>query len=524
MSTKLVIISHDPDFKTRIKLFLRDLGYDYAEQNPDDNVLRNEIQQADTQLYILQLKTVSLNADLQSYVRIAQQLERPFILVSEMNDPEILAVFQETSTFGYLRDPFSKEDLHFCIEMTRFRSQREMNLRLLNQRLETEIDERRKIEKELAAVQAKLEKQNAELTKLYHAIEQSAEVIVITDSLGNIEYANPSFFKVTGYSLDEVFGKNPRFLQSGYHEKEYYVRLWNTINSGNVWKGEFLNRRKDGNLYWEQASISPVLDTDGSIRHYIAVKEDITERKRSEKILEESARKLKELNASKDKFFSIMAHDIKNPLSAMIGYSDFLTQNYHNVGEDSRFKAVAGINTASKQLLNLLENLLEWSRSQLGLMKYKPEKWVFRPMVDSCFDLLKNQAESNHIRMILDDSNMDTTVLADANMVTIILRNLISNAIKFAADSGQVIVSASPQGEWLKISIQDDGMGIEEAHLPKLFRIDVSPAILSSQKQKGTGLGLIICKDFVEKNGGEIWAESTVGKGSTFYFTLKIAQ
>ena len=318
-------------------------------------------------------------------------------------------------------------------------------------------------------------------------------------------------------------GKNPRILQSGHHSKDFYEQLWRCINSGNVWKGEFLNKRKNGDFYWEQASISPVLDKDGGIRHYIAVKEDITERKRNESALRESEQKLRDLNVSKDKFFSIMAHDIKNPLAAMIGYSDFLKQNYEKVPEAMRISAISGINQASRQLMSLLENLLEWSRSQLGLLKFRPAKWPLKTVTDSCVELVRHQAESSGITIDIETAELETLVFADLDMITIVLRNLLSNALKYTAESGKVVLTAARRAGWMEVSVIDNGKGIPANDLNNLFRIDVSPAALSQDKQRGTGLGLIICKDFVEQNGGIIGAESEPGQGSRFYFTLKIA-
>lgn len=612
-----------------------------------------------------------------------------------------------------------------------------------------------------------------DLNKYSKAIIHSPSTVVITDRNGNIEYVNPKFTQLTGYTYEEAKGKNPRILKSGRQPVEYYKKLWNTILAGNEWRGEFLNRKKNGELYWEYASISPIMNENGEVQYFVAVKEnitrrkqteeklqtseanlqslinntndciwsidknykiitvnnsfielfhsvfrvkihkgvnlidlspdeytkqwkilyqeafegkrqiveqkyeingeinyfevainpvysdennitgasvfsrniterknseekiryqrnllettiealthpfyvidaetlevtlansaarnekfedgifcfklthnlerpcyregipcpvlevkkhkaqvtvihkhknkrgeirsyeihaypildsngevdkiieyslDITDRKKAEDALKQSEKKLKELNATKDKFFSIIAHDLKNPFNVLIGSSEMLLKNYDKFNTTHYKQVVRNINQSAKYGYSLLENLLKWARSQTNRIQWKPITINLKDLTHDVILIFEQTAETKNIKLTYSfDDNL--TIYADYDMISTVLRNLISNALKFTPKGGEIQILANPayKNNMIEITVSDTGIGIDKQHLNKLFRIDVTHSTSGINNEKGTGLGLILCKEFVEKNNGKIRVESEIGKGSRFIFTL----
>lgn len=358
-----------------------------------------------------------------------------------------------------------------------------------------------------------------QIKKLSRAVEQTSATIIITNKFGNIEYTNPKFTRLTGYTFEEVKGKNPRILKSGETSSEEYKTLWKTVRAGNEWTGVFHNKKKNGDLYWEQASISPITNENGVITHYIGVKEDITERKYTQEALKESEAKLMHLNATKDKFFSIIAHDLKAPFNAVVGFSSVLADQIQKKDYDNIEKYAKIIQQSSGRAMDLLTNLMEWARSQTGHMEYNPEHIEIVGLVHNTIDLLNDVAKQKKISIIADlPEKME--IIADKAMLSTVIRNLISNAIKFTFPGGKIEVKVLLQSENIRFSIKDSGVGIDEENLKNLFQIEGKYSTNGTQNEKGTGLGLILCQEFVEKHKGVIYCESEIGKGSTFIFTL----
>ena len=366
-----------------------------------------------------------------------------------------------------------------------------------------------------------IEMKNLQLLKYFTAIEQCNATIMITDIHGKIEYANPQFEKTTGYSQEEIFGKNSRILSSGKTPSEIYVDLWNTINNGNVWKGEFVNLKKDRTEFIEKVVISPVKDKNGVIVNFIGVKDDITSKKKDELKLIESERKLSELNATKDKFFSIIAHDLKNPFNSILGLSGLLKNNINKFDMEKINKFVESINSVSLNAYKLLENLLEWSKAQTGKIDYKPTNLIFEGLLIDVVSLTENLAGAKNISINYKISDC-LTVFADPNMLNTVLRNLISNAVKFTNRNGNITITAGRQNDEILVIVSDTGVGINENTIHKLFNISEKVSSLGTEEEKGTGLGLLLCKEFVEKHNGRIWVESIENKGSDFKFTIPL--
>lgn len=248
---------------------------------------------------------------------------------------------------------------------------------------------------------------------------------------------------------------------------------------------------------------------------------DITERMLEEKLLIENEARLHELNITKDKFFSIIGHDLKGPFNSIIGLSNLLMMQIKENNHEEIEKYTELIQKSSHYALNLLTNLLEWARSQSGRMDFNPEYLEIFALINEVIKVSDNFAQEKSITISTEFPH-SVTVLADKAMFSTIMRNLISNAIKFTNIGGEIVVSAKQKQDDLIISVSDNGVGIKKEEIEKIFRIDKSYSTLGTQKEKGTGLGLILCKEFIERHGGKIWAESEEGKGSEFNFSMPL--
>lgn len=236
--------------------------------------------------------------------------------------------------------------------------------------------------------------------------------------------------------------------------------------------------------------------------------------------VEKHAEQLKSLNATKDKFFSIISHDLRNPFNNLLGLSRYLKANIDKFTIDEIRERIALIEESSKRGYELLENLLEWSMSQTGSIKFKPAKLNLTSVIQECLLVLENQVANKNINLI-NEADKDIEVTADYNMLKIIIRNLLTNAFKYSNPGSKVIIRSefNTKNE-IEISVIDEGIGIPDEEIEKLFRIDTKYSTPGTSDEFGTGLGLILCKEFVEKHNGKIWVESKLNSGSIFKFTL----
>ncbi|HAH23859.1 MAG TPA: hypothetical protein DCL77_08890 [Prolixibacteraceae bacterium] len=233
---------------------------------------------------------------------------------------------------------------------------------------------------------------------------------------------------------------------------------------------------------------------------------------------------LHDLNITKDKFFSIIAHDIKNPFNAILGFTSLLEENYKVWTDEMKLEIIGLVHTSSKNLFQLLDNLLQWSRSQRGIIEFNPKRTDLNALLSNVIELMKVTAESKNIQLELNLPENELNVYADWQMLDTILRNIIGNALKFTHTEGMVEVMAETIDDFVLLKIVDNGVGMKNEVKDKLFRIDANYTSPGTQNEVGTGLGLILVKEFVEKHGGMIGVESEVGKGSTFYFTIPLAK
>jgi PAS domain S-box-containing protein len=357
------------------------------------------------------------------------------------------------------------------------------------------------------------------IRKLSQAIEQSPVSIVITDTKGTIEFVNTQFTQITGYTVDEALGKNPCILKSGETSVAEYRRLWKTIGRGGVWQGEFRNRKKNGELFWEHATIAPVRDTDGVITHYVAVKEDITERKK----LEAQLRQTQKMEAV-GQLAGGVAHDFNNMLGVIIGYTEMALDKI--AGGDALREDLEQIKTAGQRSAEITRQLLAFARKQA----ITPRTINLNKIVGDMLKLLQRLIGENIDLAWRPGENL-WTVKMDPSQVDQILANLCVNAKDAIAGVGRITIEtqnvaldatylaghkAFTPGEYTMLAVSDNGSGMDKQTQDRIFE----PFFTTKGLGKGTGLGLATVYGIVKQNAGFIYVYSEPGYGTTFKIYL----
>lgn len=278
-----------------------------------------------------------------------------------------------------------------------------------------------------------------------------------------------------------------------------------------------------GDDYWFFITISEIRSRDGELGGYLLLLHDITRRKMNEEILQKSENKLRELNASKDKFFSIIAHDLKNPFSNIINISRILEEDDEKMTQEERLHFIRLLSKVSRSSYELLENLLQWSRSQTDSLQYSPQEILLLDIFRRAYNDVKFYAANKNITIVFPEHAVGM-VYGDPNLISVVFRNLLMNAVKFSYPGGQIELNYVTEEEYIILTVKDYGTGIQPEIRKNLFRLDYQTSRRGTANEQGTGLGLVLCKEFVEKNKGELWVESTEGKGSEFFVKLLKAE
>lgn len=368
--------------------------------------------------------------------------------------------------------------------------------------------------------------------KLFYEIKVG---VYETSNQGKVVDINPYGLMMLGYSsLDEI--KNLDIKNDIYFnpdDRDMFLERVNRI--GFLKNFEIALKRKDGKKLVVSETSFVNRDSEGTVLSYFGIIKDITESKDVEGQLKEyvedladlnrklvkSETELKTLNASKDKFFSILAHDLRAPFTSLIGLTDFLVDDIKNLSNDDIVNFSKKINTASKNIYNLVENLLQWSRLQTGAVEFHPFNFDLYVLVDEVISTVIGVSVKKKIE-IINDVKENTIISADRNMIYSVIQNLIANALKFTEPGGLVKIYISDLTEEVyTVTVKDTGIGISPADMKKIFRIDEHFTTRGTNEEKGTGLGLILCKELIERNGGNICVDSVLGEGSSFIFTVK---
>ncbi|HEX9024542.1 MAG TPA: PAS domain S-box protein [Geobacteraceae bacterium] len=399
-------------------------------------------------------------------------------------------------------------------------------------------------------LETRLSEQNRHIRKLSSAVEQSPSMAMITDGRGVIEYINPKFTEVTGYRPEEVIGRTPRMFKSGKTPPEVYHALWETITSGRVWHGEFLNRKKDGELYWEAASIAPVCDESGEIAHFVAVKEDITPRKKAEqeiealnarlaaratelenankrlnaafreleatnRELETTNRELEAANSELEAFNYSVSHDLKKPLTNINGFCQVILHlNSDNLGDQNR-KYIEDIYSGTLRMNRLIDTLLDFSR--LSRCEMVREAVDLSAIAAEVAAELRLSGQKRKVTFRIADG---ICAYGDPALLKVVLGNIIGNAWKYSSGKEDTLIEfavTEVEGKQA-LFVRDNGAGFDMAHADGLFM--PFHRLHSREEFPGHGIGLAMVQRIIQRHGGRIWAEAKPGEGATFYFTL----
>lgn len=350
-------------------------------------------------------------------------------------------------------------------------------------------------------------------------IRNSFDMIVLLDAEGHQKYVSESCEKILGYTPEELI--NISVIEEMLHPDDWAIArkgLQGIVDNSKNGGTQYRHRHKNGGWVYLEAFGTNQLDNP-SIQCVVLNVRDITERKKAEEALKESETRLSTLLAGKDRFFSIIGHDLKNPFSSILGFSELLVDQLQKKEYEEAEEYARIIQHSSKQVLDLLSNLLVWAQSQTDTTEYNPETFELKAVVDEVIDLLSNSLQYKSI-LITNNILPNLSLFADKAMITLVLRNLISNGIKFTHSGGKIQIQAEESDRQLTVSVADNGVGIKEENLTELFNTETRYSTRGTNSESGTGLGLLLCKDFIEIHGGKIWVESSVNNGSTFRFTI----
>ncbi len=358
-----------------------------------------------------------------------------------------------------------------------------------------------------------------QLHKLSVVVEQSPAIVVITDPDGNIEYVNPMFVEVTGYSAEEARGQNPRILKSGLMSKKVYEELWQTILSGGVWSGELQNKKKNGEFYWDQAVISAIRNKENVITNFVAVKVDITEQKKIFAELTAAKEKAEESDRLKSAFLANISHEIRTPMNGILGFAQLLKEPHLTGEEETEY--IDLIQKSGERMLNLINNLINISRIEAGETMLQQSETPVNELMRDLYAFFKPEIDKKGLRLNLKTGlpDNDSVIETDSGKLIQILTNLIQNALKFTS-SGEIDFGYNRSNSTLEFYVIDTGIGIAADMKEKIFDRFHQVDNTLTRTQEGSGLGLSISQAYVEMLGGTIRIESREGWGSEFYFTL----
>lgn len=401
----------------------------------------------------------------------------------------------------------------------------EKNVRQIN----SELDQRvRKRTGELEDVNGQLnekideyESAQVELRKLSKAINQSDSTILITDINGIIEFVNPYFLKLTGYSAEEAIGQNASILSSGQHTPEFFSTMWESISNGNTWQGELINQKKNGELYWEYATISPVKTPEGKITNFVAIKDNITDRKKLEEQLKTAKERAESSDRAKSSFLANMSHEIRTPMNSIVGFTDLVLESGDLT--DKQYEHLTTARNSARHLLSLINDILDISKMEAGKLDIERHPFNLPNLMLDTMKILDLTAKNKNLELkLMLPPDLYQCIKGDSYRLRQILTNLVGNSIKFT-ESGSIDVSIKNQENgFLLFSVKDDGIGMTSDQLKYLFQPFTQADQSTARRYGGTGLGTTISRQLVELMGGKIWVESKINQGTTFHFTLPL--
>lgn len=360
------------------------------------------------------------------------------------------------------------------------------------------------------------------LESLEQALDSSA-IVAITDTKGVITHCNKKFQELSGYDQAELIGQNHRIINSGLHDRPFFIDLWKTIHSGAIWTGEIRNRRKDGSHYWVDSTIVPIRDQNGNVSQFVSIRFDITQRKKIEAALIEAKIQSESASRAKAQFLANMSHEIRTPMNGLLGMTALLADE--NLSAEGR-RHIEVMKTSGDTLLTLINDILDFSKIEANKLVLEKVEFNLALAIRQTVAMMRHQADEKGLEISMVFANdLPTMILADVTRLRQVLLNLISNAIKFTPHGKIKIITSTIETHGQSVDIQidvvDSGIGLDEPSKQNLFKPFSQVDGSTTRRFGGTGLGLAICRGICDAMGGKIWVESVVGAGSTFSFTFK---
>ena len=390
------------------------------------------------------------------------------------------------------------------------------------QNLQQILAENKKI---TASFEKRLQRKLRERNELKKAIDESASV-TITDKNGIITYVNNRFIEITGFSREELIGQTHNIiLDSGFHPDSFFANIWEAISNGKVWCGTIKNKAKDGSNLWFQTTITPMFGDDGKPEQYIFIRADMTNQKTTEENLANAVDDLRESDKLKEEFATMVSHELKTPLTPIKFNTEMLSESgvLGTLNQD-QLDSIKEIEINATRLENLISDILYAQKLNMNRMIFNKKKFNSRDLIERIAKNLLPLMQEKGIELDIKDS-FAGNIFSDENRIQQVIENLIKNSVDFVPEEGgKISIETRNFGDYVAFSVRDNGIGIpkdkEKYLFNKFYQVDTS----HTRKHGGTGLGLVICKGFVEGLGGKIWCESQEGNGITFFFTIENKQ
>ncbi len=463
-------------------------GYSVKVSNPDSTSLLTISSKVKPDLLIVSVNLESDYSGIDAAAKIKNDFDIPIIFISFIEDNKAYKKAREINPIGYFSLPFYVGNILRAVE-----------LGLLNYNLQRKIiNDRKKFDEIIKAGRAGV-----------YEIDPVTFEIDLEESLA----------KVFGYTVQEVKDKgwgNLLPIEDFNNKRALIADLLNGKTQSYLIDIRII--KNDGTIAWAASNGSLVTDEKNRTK-IVGTLTDITERKTAEEKLKKYSEDLQKINSDKDKFFSIISHDLRNPFNSLLGFSELLANNIEDLTEQEVKDSAKTIHRTATNLFNLLTNLLEWSRLQTGNFAFEKTEFSLDTIINHILSFFSDSFEAKNLNLI-KETNCKINITADQNMIEACIRNLVSNAIKFTREGGTVTVGCKANGSKAEIYIKDTGVGIATEDQKKLFRIEKQFTTEGTNQEKGTGLGLLLAKEYVDKNDGTISMKSQLNKGTTFTITL----
>ena len=487
---KIVIVVDDPAISKNLETRLVNSGYSVSRL-PNDSVKAIPfIENTYPSLAVISVNLESEYSGLELAKNIKNKFGIPIVIICSANNPEAYNKAKKINPVAYFTYPFEIENVFSTIE-----------LGIANHKLQEAIsDAHRKYEMAIKAGKA----------GVYEIDPDNFEI-----------EGDETLAEVFGFKLQDVKEKGWSSLMpvEDYNKKREVLA---SLLQGKIKSYSLEHRviKNDGTVVWAESSGSLVKTSKGKIK-IVGTLTDITERKLAEYKLKKYSEELESLNSSKDKFFSIISHDLRNPFNSLLGFSELLANNIEDLTEQEIKDSAKTLNRTAHNLFNLLTNLLEWSKLQNGTFKIEKTEIILSEVINYTLDAFSESIRAKDIA-IMRETESEVKVFADRNMIDSAVRNLISNAIKFSNTGGIITIGCIANGKAAELFVTDSGVGIPEEDQERIFKIEKQFSTEGTNNEKGTGFGLLLCKEMVEKNGGSIRFKSKRDEGSTFTISLPL--